>query len=460
MKTEHLQRRGRQWYLKLGIPRPLQHHFKTRTGKPMTTIDQPLGDSYELARVECGRRVADFRELFVRLKAGELIPPEQIAAVLQKHQRLANAAEMYARVRAEYAHSPLSLTFIDAAAKEFGFAPTTATTAPASTGETISQAADALIKEIERTKPRASTLKDLRDQVDTFIDWCGGDLPLTAVDRAKAADFLDGLKVSTARRNTYALTLKRVYKCAARRGRFSKQEEDNPFHDQRLKVTKGETVPRDRFTIPELQALFDALPRDINPKKNTPETAVPWVALMAAYTGMCLEEICQLTVDDIREEKVNGGMLVCIDIHNGDDGHKLKNEDARPRLLPIHPELERAGLLDFAANMRKQGHNQLFPGLKRRKSKDNKIGPRVGELFNKKRRALGITRKGKKLDFHSFRHTVSNTLERAGVSQTDAARVLGHTIEGMSYGNYSEGGPGLLRVRGVIEQITYEGLRV
>jgi hypothetical protein len=29
----------------------------------------------------------------------------------------------------------------------------------------------------------------------------------------------------------------------------------------------------------------------------------------------------------------------------------------------------------------------------------------------------------------------------------------------MSYGNYSEGGPGLIRVKGVIEQITYEGLR-
>jgi hypothetical protein len=326
-------------------------------------------------------------------------------------------------------------------------------------GETISQAAEAWYPEVERTKPRASTLKGLRDHVRAFVTKYG-DVPLTAVDRATASDFLDGLKVSTSTRNTYALTLKRVFKCAARRGRFSKLEEDNPFHDQRLKVTKGERMPRDRFTIEELQKLFAALPRDINPKKHTPETAVSRAAPIAAYSGACLEEICQLTLDDIREESVNGGRLWCFDIHNDDDGHKLKNEEARPRLLPMHSALERAGLLDYIANVRKQGHKQLFPGLKRRESKDNKIGPRVGELFNKKRRALGITRKGKKLDFHSFRHTVSNTLEIAGVAQTDTARVLGHIVEGESYGNYSEAGPGLKRVAAVVEQITYEGLRL
>jgi integrase len=289
------------------------------------------------------------------------------------------------------------------------------------------------------------------------VEKCG-DMPLTEVTRAMASDFLSGLKVSTQTRNTYALTLKRVFKCAARRGRFSKLEEDNPFHDQRLKVTKGERVKRDRFTVEELQTLFANLPREVKPAKHTPATAMPWAALIAAYSGAGLEEVCQLTLDDIREETVNGGKLVCIDIHNGDDGHNLKNEVGRPRLLPMHSALERAGLLEYIANLPKQG--QLFPGLKRRASKDNKIGPRVGELFNKKRQALGIKRKGMKLDFHSFRHTVSNTLDIAGVAEADIARVLGHTIPGMSLGNYSQGGPGLIRVEDVVEKIAYEGLHL
>jgi integrase len=63
------------------------------------------------------------------------------------------------------------------------------------------------------------------------------------------------------------------------------------------------------------------------------------------------------------------------------------------------------------------------------------------------------------LVFHSFRHTVSGRLEAAGVPQTDAARVLGHTIPGMTYGTYSTG-PGLKRLAAVVEDITYPGLKI
>jgi integrase len=459
----------------MAIPPTLRRYFLSSTGKPQSQIQQPLKDaygrglSYEEARVVLPRRVAQVRELFERLRREPTTTPEQVRAALRGPEDM-DQDELDRAINESLGGNQAMDEYIQkrnaairaAIFEAMGSVPPPGLEQPApvpmpARGETISQAADAWYPEVERTKPRASTLKGLRDHVRTFIEKCG-DLPLTEVTRAMASDFLSGLKVSTQTRNTYALTLKRVFKCAARRGRFSKLEEDNPFHEQRLKVTKGERVPRDRFTIEELQTLFDNLPREIKPAKHTPETAVPWAALIAAYSGACLEEICQLTVDDIREETVNGGTLICIDIHNGDDGHKLKNEEARPRLLPMHSALVRAGLLEYIAKLPKQG--QLFPGLKRRASKDNKIGPRVGELFNKKRRALGIERKGMKLDFHSFRHTVSNVLDVAGVSQTDAARVLGHTIEGMSYGNYSQGGPGLKRVAGVVEQIAYEGLRL
>jgi integrase len=79
---------------------------------------------------------------------------------------------------------------------------------------------------------------------------------------------------------------------------------------------------------------------------------------------------------------------------------------------------------------------------------------REGELFRDKLEALGLKRD--RLCFHSFRHTVAGRLEAAAVSQTDAARVLGHTVAGMSYGVYSSG-PGLKRLAAVIEAIEYEG---
>jgi hypothetical protein len=45
------------------------------------------------------------------------------------------------------------------------------------------------------------------------------------------------------------------------------------------------------------------------------------------------------------------------------------------------------------------------------------------------------------------------------VPQSDAARILGHAVTGESYGTYSKPGPGLIRVKDVVEKIKYEGLR-
>jgi integrase len=100
----------------------------------------------------------------------------------------------------------------------------------------------------------------------------------------------------------------------------------------------------------------------------------------------------------------------------------------------------------------------LFPGLVRRESKGGKIGARLGELFRKRLVALKLKREG--LCFHSFRHTVAGRLDAAGVPQSDAARVLGHAVAGMSYGTYSQADPGLKRVAAVVEEIRYEGLRI
>jgi integrase len=180
---------------------------------------------------------------------------------------------------------------------------------------------------------------------------------------------------------------------------------------------------------------------------------MPWVALIALYTGARLEEIAQLTTADVREETANGATVWCVDVHNGGT-NKLKNETSA-RLIPVHSELARLDLLKYVAALPK---GPLFPGLTRRESKGGKIGARVGELFRKKLVSLKLKRDG--LCFHSFRHNVSNSLDVAGVPQSDAARVLGHAVAGMSYGTYSQAGPGLKRVAGVVEQIAYDGLRL
>jgi hypothetical protein len=150
----------------------------------------------------------------------------------------------------------------------------TGQSAPAA-GETISQAAEAWFAEMTRDKtaaPRDTTMGGHRLRVRAFVDRCG-DVPLADVTRAMASDFLASLNVSNRTRNNYATTLKCVFDCARRRGRFTG---DNPFGGMKAKVAKGsDRVP---FTVAELQTLFDALPRQIEPAKHTPETALPWAA--------------------------------------------------------------------------------------------------------------------------------------------------------------------------------------
>jgi integrase len=240
------------------------------------------------------------------------------------------------------------------------------------------------------------------------------------------------------------MTMQGIFKSARNRGRFTG---DNPFEDMRRKVV-GEK--REEFSAEELEKIFAALPVEITPKKHSPETALPWAVRIAAFTGMRLEEIGQLAVADIQVRGTNGGTVTVFDIHNGDNNHLKNNSSARA--IPVHSELVRAGLLKYIRALPKDG--LLFPGLKRRSSKGNKIGARLGELFRKLLIALGIKRDG--LCFHSLRHTVAQRLEAAAVSQTDAARVLGHTIEGESYGTYSSG-PGLTRLAAVVEEISYRG---
>jgi integrase len=432
-----------------------------RPGGNTTGFVEPLGSSLELARLEHDRRIPRYRELFARLHAGEQLTPEQI-----KQELSVNAAE-FDRVRRETAaamrqfmqgppemprgllvQTPLFPRGPDPyrEARKLGLSDAVA---PASGGETVSQATEAWIKELTRDKNatrRDTTLEGHRLRVRAFIDKYR-DLPLTAVTRPMASDFLDGLDVSNRTRNNYAMTLKCVFECARRRGRFTG---DNPFDKQRLRVAKTSYV---RFTIAELQTLFDALPRDTAPAKHSPDTALPWAALIALYSGARLEEIAQLSTADIREAVANGATVTVIDIHNGGD-NKLKNE-ASARLVPVHSALVRAGLLDYVKALKA---GPLFPGLTRRESKGGKIGARLGELFRKRLVALGLKREG--LCFHSFRHTVAGRLDAAGVPQSDAARVPGHAVAGVSYGTYSQAGPGLKRVAAVVEQIIYEGLRL
>jgi integrase len=461
MAKDYLWQRGRQWYLRLSIPVAHRHLFRSGTGKPLVHIVEPLGDSHSEAKLKAAQRVAACTAIFARIEAGLVTTPEQAKAALLRGptlddegnpiisdpgfaDRLRQAQQRWDEER----RTAMFQGYADMMRAALG--PRPGRPAPTS-GETISQAAAAWYAELTRDKstaPRETTIDGHKRRVQAFID-AVGDVPLTDVTGEMASDFLTALKVSKRTRNNYCDTLNYIFKYAGKRGRFSKAEEDNPFHDHRSKkVGKSSYSP---FTIDELRTLFAALPREIKPAKHSPESALPWVAAVALYTGARLEEIAQLKTSDVREEGANGATVTIIDVHNG-GSNKLKNESSA-RFIPVHSELVRAGFLDYVKALKA---GPLFPGLVRRESKGGKLGARLGELFRKKLVALKLKRDG--LCFHSFRHTVATALRRASVLQEDAARVLGHAVEGESYGTYAQAGPELIDVKATVEKIKYEGL--
>ena len=508
----HLWNRGlgrdsrQNWYLKLPIPKPLRKHFpRTKGGNEQIAVIRPLdtGD-LAVARRKRDELVVRYRRVFDRMSAGEEMTLDQIEAAVSfdpevvreryKAKTLQMIPMWFRRLEQKYSPDQMELPAdlhkevkwfdvlefeVEEIAKRLGIPlnsesykelraavvsgrqaayetaqerlsePATPSVIDQPT-ETISQAAEAWFTEKQRdssTAAKRTTIEGHRQRVGVFVKHCG-DLPLTSITRAMAFDFLAKIGKTNRTINNYGTTLACVFRSAKDRGRFSG---DNPFERHRRKVSKK--TSRIPFEVAELQTLFDALPREVKPTKHSPESALPWVTLITAFTGMRLEEVTQLKAADIRVVSTNGGTTTVIDIHNG-TGNTLKNESA-VRLVPVHSELVGAGLLDYIKALPKG--SMLFPGLTRRISKGDKIGARVGELFAKKLKALNLKREG--LCFHSLRHTVAGRLDAAEVRKTDAARILGHAIEGETFGTYSDG-PGLKVLAGVIEAIRYPDLKI
>jgi integrase len=315
--------------------------------------------------------------------------------------------------------------------------PVTAPPPPRKGAETFAEAAAIYLKNELRDGVKPATVAEYRRKVEAFPH---KDKPLRTITRGMVADFLDGLQVTKRTRNLYAALLSAVYKSAIRREKASA----NPFEEQRLKgVAKVHYEP---FTDEEIAALFADAKFEVSPEKHTTATALPWASLIAAYTGCRREEVAQLKAADIKQ---TDGIWYFEFCHDGNG-----KTEAATRVVPFHRALIDAGLLKYRDAL--PAGSRLFPGLKGRASKDGKLGAALGDAFEAWRKRLGIVRKG--VNFHSFRHTVGDRLLKAGVPENDSAALLGHAHKNITTRVYGHSGPGLRRLREIVEKISYPGL--
>lgn len=146
-----------------------------------------------------------------------------------------------------------------------------------------------------------------------------------------------------------------------------------------------------------------------------------WLPLIALFSGMRQEEICQLHLDDVRQES---GVWV-FDINNKPP-RQVKNRNA-VRLMPIHSELIKFGLLDYLMGQRAAKRTLLFhrltPG-----GADQRLGHNFTKWFTRYRRDVGLYEKG--VDFHSFRHSATTFMQWAAVPVPIIDALTGHATGG------------------------------
>jgi integrase len=309
--------------------------------------------------------------------------------------------------------------------------------------ETFADAAGIYLKTELTEGVKANTVQDYQRKIDEFPH---KDKPLRTITRGMAAEFLDGLVdvdrgLTRSTRNSYASLFSSIYKSAIRRDRAT----GNPFDGQRVKAA---TVHWEPFTDQEIATLFANAKFEISPTKHRTATALPWCALIGAFTGCRLEEIAQLKASDIKRTEGIWHFDFCKDVKG-----KTK---AATRVLPIHHALIDTGLLRYRDAL--PAGSMLFPSLKPRKSKGGKLGPTQGDAFRLWRKRLGINREN--VNFHSFRHCIGLKLRKAGVPEDDRAQVIGHEDERITSRVYGHDGVGLKRLAVIIEKIEYPGLRL
>ncbi len=217
----------------------------------------------------------------------------------------------------------------------------------------------------------------------------------------------------------------------------------NPAEGLQIATTIRDDEQRAVFTDDDLKKLFQS--KDY--VKDTHKHGYRfWLPVLALFTGARLTELCQLYLDDIYkvEPQVDGksdskSPLYVIDLNEKGD-KKLKTRKSSRRIIPLHDFIVRdLNFIGYVEKLKSQGQTRLFPELKRRKEG---YGKTASKWFGEYRQKCGfkLHRKSgdERKDFHSFRHTVTNFLKQAGVDESVAGELLGHTHSSITFGRYGK----------------------
>ena len=339
---------------------------------------------------------------------------------------------------------------------------------PAKTGLTVRELIDGYLSD-PGSKRNSKTLLSYRIVFDTLAEIVGEDRPASAVTRAdceRVRDIMLRLP-SNARKKYPGVSLEMAVSLGAKDGApvlnpgtingylnnlaalfnwgvETWRVERNPakglaVHDPVSDKDKRQAIPLQDlprlFSTPLYLGCLDDEAGYAVPGPNHPRRGRFWVPLLSLFHGLRLAEACQLHVSDVQQK--DGTWLLLLSDEgtkdmDAEDRKRIKTEAGR-RYVPLHPELELIGFVEFAEEARQAGRTRLFPEVQR---DTHGYFSGFSKWFARYLEKCEV--KGARITFHSFRHSYRDALRRAEVPR-DVAQALGGWASQGTDDNYGSG---------------------
>lgn len=164
-----------------------------------------------------------------------------------------------------------------------------------------------------------------------------------------------------------------------------------------------------------------------------------WGILIALYSGMRANEICQLKIQDIIHD--NETDIYYFNITDVGKNQSVKNNSSK-RQVPIHKELIKLGLINYFKEQKRKNNkgDLLFKGLTYSKVKNNHT-QKLLRWFNEKYiYETGIKTRNDDVmkSFHSFRHTFINYEKQERLDGAILEEVVGHSSQKTAHDGYQK----------------------
>jgi integrase len=190
---------------------------------------------------------------------------------------------------------------------------------------------------------------------------------------------------------------------------------------------------------------------------NKPRRGRFWVPLIALFSGMRLNEICQLDVADVQRVEGVDCFFVSAGAQSPNNDKRLKTTSSE-RYVPIHPQLRAFGFMEFVERQRAVGTRKLFPELPI--STTGYYSDPFSKWFRRFLAKAGAA--APKTCFHSTRHCYRDALREARIPHEIALALGGWASSGgagdgevsSAYGR----GYRMTTLQEAMSKVTYPGL--